>query len=418
MILPVTIIAVVVILKLGFEIVLDCLNIQRAKNRAEEVPKALEGIVDAETYTRSIDYTVAKGRLSIWSSIFDGAVLAIILGSGILPRAYERLSQILGYNIWAQSTVFFITLTVLSLASLPIDWVSTFKIEERFGFNKSSLSLWLIDKVKAALIGAVIGIPMVALLIAIVNWMGPLWWLVGFVVFFVFQVVMIVIFPMFIMPLFNKLEPLEDGSLKERLFALADRSGFAARTILVIDGSKRSSHSNAFFAGFGKMRRIVLYDTLIEQMDTEELEAILAHEIGHYKLGHIPKMIAMSAITTFGMFALLGYLLQAGWLTSAFGFDGNVAGNIVPVLLLVSLVAGYFTFWISPLSAILSRKHEYEADAFAAAAVGTPDTLSSALRRLHKKNLSNLQPHPLYSAFYYSHPTLAEREAALFKRSA
>jgi STE24 endopeptidase len=227
---------------------------------------------------------------------------------------------------------------------------------------------------------------------------------------------MVVAYPMFIMPLFNKLEPMEAGELKDRLFALADRTGFKAQTILVMDGSKRSGHSNAFFSGFGRFRRIVLFDTLIEQMNHEQLEAVLAHEIGHYKLGHIPKMIVLSAVTTLGMFALLGWLASADWFVQAFSFELLPDGSVpfVPVLLLFMLLSGLLTFWLSPLTSRWSRKHEYEADAFARDAMGTPTPLSEALRKLHKENLSNLTPHPLYSAFHYSHPTLVEREASLF----
>ena len=218
---------------------------------------------------------------------------------------------------------------------------------------------------------------------------------------------------MFIMPLFNKMEPLEEGELKDRLFDLADRTGFKAKTILVMDGSKRSGHSNAFFAGFGRFRRIVLFDTLIEQMSHEELEAVLAHEIGHYKKGHIPKMIMLSALLTFGMFALLGWLASGTWFAEAFLFSADAAAYFVPVLLLFVLLKELLTFWLSPLSSILSRKHEYEADAFAREAMDSAKPLVKALRKLHKENLSNLTPHPVYSRFYYSHPTLLERESAL-----
>jgi STE24 endopeptidase len=267
--------------------------------------------------------------------------------------------------------------------------------------------------VKGFLLGFGIGYPLLALLIYLVASAGDLWWLWGFTVFFLFQLVMVVAYPMFIMPLFNKMEPMEAGELKDRLFALAERTGFKAQTILVIDGSKRSGHSNAFFAGFGRFRRIVLYDTLIEQMSHEELEAVLAHEIGHYKMGHIPKMITLSGVMTFCMFALLGWLERGTWLAETFHFSEAVAGEFVPVLLLFMLLSGLLTFWLSPFSSLWSRKHEYEADAFARDAMDSSEPLIRALRKLHKENLSNLTPHPTYSRFYYSHPTLLERERSL-----
>ena len=302
---------------------------------------------------------------------------------------------------------------VLGLPSIPFDWWATFNLEERFGFNKSTKKLWVIDKLKGTIIGFVIGYPLLALLIYLVGAAGSLWWVWGFAVFFMFQLVMVVAYPMFIMPLFNKLEPMEEGDLKTRLFALADRTGFQAQSILVMDGSKRSGHSNAFFSGFGRFRRIVLFDTLIEQMEADELEAVLAHEIGHYKLGHIPKMMAMGALSSLGMFAVLGWLANAGWFVKAFDFNAMADGQIVPVLLLFLLLSGLFTFWLSPLTNYLSRKYEYEADAFARDAMSNYLPLLRALRKLHKENLSNLTPHPVYSSFHYSHPTLVEREASL-----
>ena len=220
-----------------------------------------------------------------------------------------------------------------------------------------------------------------------------------------------VLYPKLIMPLFNKLEPLEGGDLKDELMDLSDRSGFAAKTIEVMDGSKRSGHSNAFFTGFGKFRRIVLFDTLMEQLETNELKAVLAHEIGHYKRGHVPKMVAMSALGMLLAFWAIAFLANSTWFYAGFGFEGVV--SIAPAFLLFSIMSGLITSWLTPVFSILSRKHEYEADAFARDAMGEYLSLVGALRKLNEKNLSNLTPHPLYSAFYYSHPTLLERESAL-----
>ncbi|MGB0334474.1 MAG: M48 family metallopeptidase [Opitutales bacterium] len=401
------------ILKLGASIALDLLNLRYAKARSAEVPDSFRDFMDLPTYRKSVDYTAAKTHFGIVSDLYNAVVLAAVLLLGILPWFYELFSSWFGMSVWGQALVLFITSLILSLPSLPFDWWSTFNLEERFGFNKSTKQLWVVDKLKGAVIGFIIGYPLLALLIFLVDAVGPLWWVWGFTVFFLFQLVMVVVYPMFIMPLFNKLEPMEEGGLKRRLFALADRTGFKAQTILVMDGSKRSGHSNAFFAGFGKFRRIVLFDTLIEQMEEEELEAVLAHEIGHYQLGHVPKMIALSGLTSFGMFAVLGWLANADWFTDAFYFDASAHGKIVPVLLLFMLLTTLITFWLSPLTSRLSRKHEYEADAFARDAMGDSAPLSRALRKLHKENLSNLTPHPIYSSFHYSHPTLVEREASL-----
>ena len=400
-------------LKTIVSLALDWINLRHVRKNAEAIPDCFKDFIDTETYAKSAAYTDARTRFGMLGELFDAGILAAVLCLGILPWLYESLGLLLGAGVWGQSLVLIVTLLILGLPGLPFDWWSTFRIEARFGFNKSTLRLWITDKIKGSLIGLVIGLPLLTLLLWLVNALGTNWWLWGFGIFFIFQLVMVVAYPMFIMPLFNKLEPLEEGDLKTRLFALADRTGFKAQTILVMDGSKRSGHSNAFFAGFGRFRRIVLFDTLIEQMETAEIEAVLAHEIGHYKLGHIPKIMLLSAVSTFVMFATLGWLTNADWFLRAFYFNPAAVQSLVPVFMLLALLGGLVGFWFGPLSSRLSRKHEYEADAFARQAIGGPDFLIAALRKLHKENLSNLTPHPLYSAFHYSHPTLPEREGAL-----
>jgi|TARA_B110000977_G_scaffold90689_1_gene120465 STE24 endopeptidase len=401
------------ILKYATSTLLDVLNLRYVKRQSAAVPMGFSDFIDLPTYQKSIEYTVAKTRFGLVSDFYDSIILAVVVLSGLLPWLYTSLSATFGFGIWGQALVLFLIAVILGLPGMPFEWWSTFRIEERFGFNKSTQKLWVVDKVKGFVLGFGIGYPLLALLIFLVTSAGDLWWVWGFTVFFLFQLVMVVAYPMFIMPLFNKMEPMAAGELKDRLFALAERTGFKAQTILVIDGSKRSGHSNAFFAGFGRFRRIVLYDTLIEQMSHEELEAVLAHEIGHYKMGHIPKMITLSGVMTFGMFALLGWLERGTWLAEAFHFSEDVAGEFVPVLLLFMLLSGLLTFWLSPFSSLWSRKHEYEADAFARDAMDSSEPLIRALRKLHKENLSNLTPHPIYSRFYYSHPTLLERESSL-----
>jgi len=401
------------ILKYATSTLLDVLNLGYVKRQSEAVPQGFSDFIDLPTYQKSIEYTEAKTRFGLVSNFYDSIVLAVVVLSGLLPWLYASLSVTFGFGIWGQALVLFLIAVILGLPGMPFEWWSTFRIEERFGFNKSTQKLWIVDKVKGFVLGFGIGYPLLALLIFLVTSAGDLWWVWGFTVFFLFQLVMVVAYPMFIMPLFNKMEPMAAGELKDRLFALAERTGFKAQTILVIDGSKRSGHSNAFFAGFGRFRRIVLYDTLIEQMSHEELEAVLAHEIGHYKKGHIPKMITLSGVMTFAMFALLGWMAGGTWLAEAFHFSAAAAEQFVPVLLLFMLLSGLLTFWLSPFSSLWSRKHEYEADAFARDAMDSSEPLIRALRKLHKENLSNLTPHPVYSRFYYSHPTLLERESSL-----
>lgn len=410
---PISLLLVFMAFKLCTYLVLEWVNLKYLNKHAADLPESVKGIMDEATFAKSVDYTQAKTRFSSINTLYDTAILAIILLCGFLPFIYEGLSAFLGYGLFSQALVFILSMFLIGLPSLPFSWWSTFKLEEKFGFNKSTLSLWISDQVKGFALSIIIGVPLIAALIWIVNQMGDFWWVWAFVFFWLFQVVMLVLYPMFILPLFNKLEPLEAGELKDRLLALGDRCGFKSKTIYVMDGSKRSGHSNAFFTGFGDFRRIVLYDTLIEQMEIEELEAVLAHEIGHYKCGHIPKRLCFSAFSTFLLFAILGWLMQATWIFEALLFPSEMANTFIPAFLIISLFGGLFTFWFSPLDSLWSRKHEYEADAFASEAMGGPNSLKRALRKLYKENLSNLIPHPIYSSFYYSHPTLVEREGSL-----
>ena len=247
-------------------------------------------------------------------------------------------------------------------------------------------------------------------MLKIVEWTGSWWWLWAWAALLAFQLVMSLLAPILILPLFNRFIPLPEGSLRARLLALAQRTEFRAQSIQLMDGSKRSRHSNAFFTGFGRFRKIVLFDTLVEQLAESELEAVLAHEIGHFRKKHIPKTLLLSAIGSLAGFYVVHLLAADPSFYRAFGFE---RGSIAPVLLLFGLMSGVATFWLSPLAHWWSRRHEYEADAFAAQVMKEPRSLIGALRKLNEKNLSNLTPHPLYSGFYYSHPTLLEREQAL-----
>lgn len=406
-------IVILLVAKWAAEIWLELLNRKQVLAHAGAVPESFRDFIDEATYDKSVAYTLAKNRLGLYETSFDTVALVIVLFSGVLPWAWTGLSGILGTGIWAQAAAVFLLLVALSLLSTPFEWYAQFRLEERFGFNKSTVGLWIVDKIKGLLIGAILGIPMLALIIWLVG-AAELWWLWAFFAFAAIQLVMVVAYPMFILPLFNKFEPLPEGSLRERLMALGQRTGFHAKTILVMDGSRRSAHSNAYFSGFGRFRRIVLYDTLIEQMQERQLEAVLAHEIGHYKLGHIPKLLTISLLSLLITFFVLNLLVQSAWFVESFGFTASSA--LGPVILLFGLLSGLFTFWSTPLMNALSRKHEYEADAYASNALDNdPQPLIQALRTLNAKNLSNLTPHPVYSAFHYSHPTLIERENALLK---
>ena len=401
------------VLRLGGELLLSALNRAEVRRNATVAPPAAAAIMDAETYTKSVAYTLAKSRFGVVTEVFDTLVLAVVLFSGVLPWLFAYTSSWSeAVAVWSQAAFILVTGVLISVPSLPFEWWEQFRLEEKFGFNKSTAALWVTDKLKGLALLFVIGFPLLWALLALVKWAGNAWWLWGFVLVFGFQLLMLVLYPKLILPLFNKLTPLPEGDLRTRLLSLGERTGFRASTIEVIDGSKRSGHSNAYFTGFGRFRRIVLFDTLIAQLTPEELEAVLAHEIGHYRRGHIPKMIALSAAMLLGGFGVIAWLARSPWFNGAFGFPVNA---VAPSFLLFGLLSGLVSFWFSPLTNLLSRKHEYGADAFARSAVGSATPMVGALRKLAQKNLSNLTPHPWFSAFYYSHPTLVEREAALAK---
>ncbi len=406
----ITIALVLIVARLLAEWLLSELNTREGRRNAGQAPDAVAAMMDEATYQKSVAYTLAKSRFGRLNLIFDAGVLALVLVSGILPLLFAHIAAWAPGANWDDALFILIVGVLLSIPSLPFEWWSQFRLEAQFGFNKSTPGLWIMDKVKGFVLMFAIGFPLLWGLLSLVNWVGEWWWAWAFVLLFSFQLLMMVLYPKLILPLFNKLTPLPEGDLRDRLMALGERTGFKAATIEVIDGSKRSGHSNAFFTGFGRFRRIVLFDTLIEQLEAEELEAVLAHEVGHYQRGHIPKMLAVAAAMQLGAFAAIAWLLNADWFLWGFGFP---PGELAPALLLFGLLSGLVTFWFSPLSNIMSRKHEYEADEFARSAMGTSSPLVAALRKLASKNLSNMTPHAWFSGFYYSHPTLVERERAM-----
>jgi STE24 endopeptidase len=389
---------------------LDRLNRRNVLAHAGAVPEAFKDTIDAATYAKSVEYTLAKSRFGEIEEMFDTALLAVVLFSGVLPRGLDWFTGRFGASAWSMAAFLFAVGVLLSLPGLPFAWHAQFRLEERFGFNTTTQRIWWLDRVKGFVLALALGYPLLALILKLVEWIGPGWWLWAWGCVLGFELVMVVLAPVLIMPLFNKFTPLPEGGLRARLLALADRTGFRARSIQVMDGSKRSRHSNAFFTGFGRFRKIVLFDTLIQQLSEPEIEAVLAHEIGHYKKRHIPKMLAWSAASLLAMFYAVSWLAGQSWFCRGFGF---AAGGIAPTLLLTALLGGTVTFWFSPIAHWWSRHHEYEADAFAARAMKETSSLIGALRKIYEKNLSNLTPHPLYSGFYYSHPTLLERERAL-----
>ena len=409
----VAVVAILILAKWAAEWWLIRLNRTHVLQCAGAVPEVFKEIIDPATYAKSTEYTLAKSRLHQWELLWSTAALVAVLFSGMLPPAFEGFVERFGDSVWSMAAFLFTTGLAFSFAGLPFDWYAQFRLEERFGFNTTTQKLWWLDRAKGLLLAMALGMPLLALVLKLADWAGSWWWLWAWGAILSFQLLMLVLAPILILPLFNKFTPLPEGGLRERLLALAERTGFRARGIQVMDGSKRSRHSNAFFTGFGRFRKIVLFDTLIGQLQESELAAVLAHEIGHYKKGHIPKMLVWSAVSLLAAFYALAWLARQDWFYRAFGFE---PGHLAPAFLLFGLLAGVVTFWFTPVANAWSRRFEYQADAFAARAMGESTSLVGALRKLNEKNLGNLTPHPLYSGFHYSHPTLLEREQALAER--
>jgi len=403
-------VAALILLRLAAELALSRLNQRHVRAHRGAVPEPLRAIIDESTYARSVAYTLAKSRFVRIEDAGRALILLIALFSGVLPGGFNWFQDRLGTSTWSMAAFLFTVMVAIDLPTWPLDWFADFHIERRFGFNTKTSKIWWTDQLKSLLISALLAFPLLVVVLTLFDWTGRWWWLLAWAALALFQVVVIVLAPVLILPLFNRFTPLPEGSLRERLLALARRTRFRAQNIEVMDGSRRSHHSNAFFTGLGRFRKIVLFDTLIRHLDEAELEAVLAHEIGHYKLRHVPKLVAWSLAITLAGLWIASRLQRTGAFYRAFGF---APGPVAPALLLLALLAGTVGFWVSPLGNWLSRRREYQADAFAAAAMRCSAELVRALRKLTEKNLANLTPHPLYSLFYDSHPPLLARERAL-----
>ncbi len=386
-----------------------------ARHRAA-VPAAFAETISLAAHQKAADYTITKARFGLLELSFGTAVL---LGWTLLG-GLGALNQLLagtGLGEWhplAQQLALVAGFGLISAAlNLPFTLYGTFKIEERFGFNKMTFKLWLVDLLKSTVVGIVVGLPILALILWLMGSAGKLWWLWAWAVWMGFNLLILVLYPTVIAPLFNQFKPLDDESLKARVTALMQRCGFAAKGLFVMDGSKRSAHANAYFTGFGAAKRVVFYDTLLKQLSPAEVDAVLAHELGHFKHKHIIKRMVMLFALSLAGFALLGWLSSQIWFYTGLGVLPNMnAPNDALALLLFMLVVPLFSFFISPLLAQLSRQDEFEADAYAARQTDGRD-LSSALLKLYKDNASTLTPDPVFVKFYYSHPPASERLARM-----
>ena len=383
-----------------------------AKHR-EQVPAQYAQTIALADHQKAADYTLAKARLSQFDILLDAVIVLGWTLLGGLDALHQLLLEQMGPGLAQQLALVVGFLLIGGLLGLPLTLAQTFGIEQRFGFNKTTMGLWFTDLCKALLLGAVLGLPLLALVIWLMDAGGRWWWLWTWGALVVWQLFLMAVAPNVIMPLFNKFTPLEDESLKGRVQALMARAGFKASGFFVMDGSRRSAHSNAFFTGFGATKRVVFFDTLLEQLSPAEMEAVLAHELGHFKHKHIFKMMAVSFAVTLGGLALLGWCVQQAWFFTGLGVTPSMtSSNSALALVLFMLVVPVFTFFLAPLSSWRSRQQEFEADAYAAGQ--TPAVhLVSALLKLYQDNAATLTPDPLYVKFYYSHPPASERLARM-----
>jgi STE24 endopeptidase len=401
------------VLGLVIRTVLASRQIRHVARHRGTVPTAFSATISMAAHQKAADYTITKTRFGMLEIAIDAALLLAWTLLGGLNWLNQTLLAAMGGGMAQQLALLGSFAVIGGLITLPLGWYATFRIEERFGFNKMTASLWLGDLLKGTLVGALVGLPIAALVLWLMGAAGPAWWLWAWGAWMVFNLLALVLYPTVIAPLFNKFEPLADETLKTRVNALMQRCGFAAKGLFVMDGSKRSAHANAYFTGFGAAKRVVFFDTLLKQLSPEEIDAVLAHELGHYKRRHIIKRIVLMFTLSLAGFALLGWVSSQAWFYSGLGVMPSLdTPNDALALILFMMVVPLFTLFLSPLMAQLSRKHEFEADAYAVEHTNGSD-LASALLKLYKDNASTLTPDPVYARFYYSHPPASERLSRL-----
>lgn len=379
------------------------------KAHINQVPDIFSQNISLKDHQKAANYNLAKLRLGNIENIFSAIILLIFTLGGGIELINTKLTG-LSSNALTYGVAVIVVFTVINaIIGIPFSLYSTFNIEQKFGFNKTTVKLFILDLIKTALISCILGIPFLYLVLWLMAIMGNLWWFWVWTAFVLFNVLMLLIYPMFIAPLFNKFMPLSDDELKQKINNLLTKCGFKSRGVFVMDGSKRSSHGNAYFTGIGKSKRIVFFDTLVKQLNSDEIEAVLAHELGHFKHKHVLKQICLSFSLALIALYVLGLLIDNGVFYNALGVStiNNANG-----LLLFMLILGVITFPLAPLSSYFSRKNEFEADAFARD-YANKDDLISGLVKMYKDNASTLTPDDIYVKFYYSHPPASVRIAHL-----
>lgn len=395
------------------ESLLDKRNFDHIQKNREAVPAKFASVITLEQHQKAAAYSLEKIRVNQYFHLFDLIIFLVwTVGGGL--EFLNRLAMTFGQSEISTGLIFFGLLGLISgVLALPHSLYFTFVIEEKYGFNKTTLKTFILDRIKGAFLAVLIGGPIAWSILKIMDKLGNAWWIYAFAFLTIVQLLLIFIYPTFIAPLFNKFSPLPEGDVKEKILNLMQRCGFKSSGLFVMDASKRSGHGNAYFTGFGKNKRVVFYDTLIATLEAEEVEAVLAHELGHMKKKHILKGMIKGFVMSFIGFAILGYLKNDN---AFFQGHGVQTPSHYMALTLFSMVAGVYTFFLTPLSAWLSRKNEYEADEFASQHAKA-EKLISALVKMYRDNASSLTPDPVYSKFYFSHPPALERVTYLEKLS-
>ena len=385
-------------------------HIQHIRSHRGVVPAEFAATISLEAHQKAADYSSAKTRFGVVHSLTDAGMLVVLTFGGLLQRLDDLAGALFGNDIVRGTAFIALFMVVTSVVDLPFSWYRTFSIEARFGFNKMTFATWMIDLLKSVAVGAAFGLPLALAVLWLMAKMGGGWWLYVWIVWVGFSVFMLAVYPAFIAPLFNKFSPMQEGSLKSRIEHLLAKCGFKSSGLFVMDGSKRSTHGNAYFTGFGKTKRIVFFDTLVSRLSENEIEAVLAHELGHFKLHHVVRRMLWTFAVSLGFLAVLGVLKERAWFYQGLGVSFP-ATNAMALVLFV-LIVPVFTFLLHPLVAMYSRRHEFEADRYAAR-YSSARELVSALVKLYKDNASTLTPDPLHSAFYDSHPPASARVARL-----
>jgi STE24 endopeptidase len=376
----------------------------------DAVPPGFADVMPLAAHRKAADYTVAKARLRIVDALLDAVILVALTLGGVLQLLIDLWADRLPVqNLWHGAVVIVTVFVLRGALGIPLDLYRTFVLEERFGFNRMTLVLYLADMAKGLLVAGLLGVPLLLAVLWLMQAAGPYWWLYAWALVVVYSVFLQLVVPTLVMPLFNKFSPLQDATLAERVTRLLQRCGFRSKGLYVMDGSKRSSHGNAYFTGFGAAKRIVFFDTLLSRLAPGEVEAVLAHELGHYKLRHVLKGMLLGWAAMFAMLCALGLMVEEPWFYAGLGVQTQ---TLALGLLLFLLVASEFTFFLQPLVSLYSRKHEFEADSYAASHASAAE-LVRALVKLYQDNAATLTPDPLHSAFYDSHPPAATRIARL-----